>query len=150
MLKSRIRNWVRAHAWFRQQGRAFSLEGRFRPKRGQEVEYLLGTNPPAPTAEPILIWDAWDLELAWRKISSRSRWALKYHYHDRVEPRLACILIRKFSGLPLRHQDWRDYMRIARKELADKLDDHLYGRDVAVKVAVNVAVNRRLDGSVYA
>lgn len=125
---SKIRNWQRAHRWFRSQGRAFSLEGNFRPKRGQEVDWVLDENGrplwigqgSANTEQPINFWMAWDVELAWRKCSPRSRWCLKYHYHDAVEPRLACILIRRHApevGRSLRVNAWRDYMRIARLEL---------------------------------
>lgn len=125
-LRDRLRNWALAHQWYRQRGRAFSLEGRFRPPRGVEVEYETG-DPPPKAPEPIDIWDAWDVELAWRELPQRSRWCLKYQYHATVDgikltPEFACRLILKHAQITLRHQDWRDYLRIARKELADSLD----------------------------
>src|ERR1043166_9309266 len=105
-LRDRLRNWARAHQWYRQKGRAFSLEGRFRPPRGVEVEYENG-DPPPRTPEPIDIWDAWDMELAWRDLPDRSRWVLKYHYHATVDgirltPEAACRLIKRHGGLILR------------------------------------------------
>jgi len=132
MLKSRLRNWARAHAWYRQHGRCFSLEGRFRPPRGVEVEYDTG-DPPPKAPDPIDIWDAWDMELAWRELPIRSRWCLKYHYHATVDgevlhPVISCRLIKRYASLMLRPSDWRDYLRVARHELQIQLDTFEHGR----------------------
>jgi hypothetical protein len=121
-MQKRLRNWVMAHKWFRQHGHAFSLEGRHRSNRGNEAEYENGLPPPPPAPLDIDIWDAWEVELAWRSCTKRSRWCLKYHYHDQLHPNLACILIRKLAGILLRHQDWRHYMRDARHELTQQLE----------------------------
>lgn len=122
MLAQRLRNWALAHRWYQQQGKAFSLEGRYRSTRGNEAEYDNGLPPPPPPPIFIDVWDAWDVELAWRECSRRSRWCLKYHYHDREHPQLACRLIRKHGHLILQPRQWRDYMREARAELQNVLD----------------------------
>lgn len=117
----RLHNWARAHRWYWQQGRAFSAEGRSRSTRGNEAEYDNGLPPPS-APEDVNIWDAWEVELAWRECSLRSRWCLKYHYHDREHPEVACRLIRRHGHLILRPREWRDYMREARAELQRALD----------------------------
>lgn len=118
----RLHNWVRAHQWYRARGRAFSLEGRYRPPRGVEVEYETG-DPPPKAPIPIDILDAWDVELAWRRCSAVSRWTLKAHYHDKMEPVKACNLLRRLAGLYLRPHQWREYLRAGRYELGCELED---------------------------
>lgn len=121
-LPHRLRNWALAHRWYASNGHCFSLEGRFRSNRGNEKEYDNGLPPPPPPPITIDVWDAWDVELAWRECTERARWCLKCHYHDRIEPRVACMLIRKHAGLWLRESDWRKYMRDARAELQRSLE----------------------------
>jgi hypothetical protein len=112
--RRQVRNWQRAYTYFRMTGRCFSLEGQWRsPQRWED--------PTMTTEGAIDFLDAWRVELAWRACSKRSRWVLKYHYHDKFEPRLASRLIRKFAGLHLRLNEWREYLRVARHELAVNL-----------------------------
>ena len=116
MLRDRVFNWSRAHRWYRANGRAFSLEGAYRsPQPWHEVPICHGPG--------IDLFDAWEVELAWRKISATSRWCLKMHYHDAMHPVAACRLIRKYAALSLRASSWRDYLRTARAELARELGE---------------------------
>jgi hypothetical protein len=93
---NRVANWSRAHRWFRSRGRSFSLEGRFRCSRGVEVEYENG-DPPPKSPQPIDLFDAWRVELAWRMLQRNERWVIKFHYHARatMTPELACRLMKR-------------------------------------------------------
>lgn len=122
MDSNRLGNWVRALRWRPSLRHAMSLEGWYRPPRGVEVEYETGDPPPRPPqwVDPL---DAWAVELAWRRCSAISRWVIKTHYHDALEPSKACRIIKSRTGTMLRVASWREYKRQARLELSKELGE---------------------------
>ena len=132
MFRDRVSNWARAHRWYGAHGQALSLEGKFRSPQHWEALPVC----PGPAID---VLDAWTVELAWRRLPERSRWVLKYQYHDRAHPGTACRLIRKYAGLVLRVNDWRKHLRVAKHELALELGELIEMSPVTVAVAAQAS-----------
>ena len=153
-LAERLANWRRAHLWYAMNGRCFSLEGAFRAKRGQEVEYETGEwiGDGAPTSplelDPL---DAWEVELAWRATTIKTRWVIKLSVIDHQDrgdaqhgdwpARCKCArLVRSMSGANVQPNDWREHVRSAKFELGDVLADMESGRQEVLQQGIKNAL----------
>jgi hypothetical protein len=126
-LRDRLDNWRRAHVWFAGRGQCFSLEGRWRSP--QHWEELTTTMPPS-----IDILDAWNVELAWRSITSKGRWVIKLNIISRSDIgdekigkwgaiNKCAREVRSMTAANVQPKDWREHVQAAKLEISDALDE---------------------------
>lgn len=116
-IHAKLENWGR---WCRSRphlGHVASLEGRYRAPRGAEAEWETATPPPSPLPPPNDP-DALAIELIWRFIPKRQRFALRMVHVFRAEQAESA------KRSHVNYKEWPEFIYLARCSVINLLTRH--------------------------